>query len=86
MLANVHLASEVRKQVPVLLDKLVDAPSFVTGRQKERNINNQYMFLDSPPIRLIKGLCRLFDETVQHIFCAEVSLKLFQINRDNLFN
>ena len=35
MLANVDLASEVRKQVPVLLDKLVDTPSFVTGRQKK---------------------------------------------------
>ncbi|CAF4224304.1 unnamed protein product [Rotaria sp. Silwood2] len=27
------------------------------------------MILDSPPIRLIKVLCRQFDETIQHTFC-----------------
>ncbi|CAF1262294.1 unnamed protein product [Adineta ricciae] len=54
MLVNIDLSSEVRRQIPILLDKLLETPVFVT---------------DSPPIRLIKALCKLFGETTQHLFC-----------------
>ncbi|CAF4165901.1 unnamed protein product [Adineta steineri] len=53
MLMNIDLSKEVRRQVPVLLDKLVETHAFIS---------------DSPPIRLIKILCRKFGETIQHIF------------------
>ncbi len=33
---------------------------------------NDIEILDSPPIRLIKILCRQFGETIQHIFCDKV--------------
>ncbi|CAF1501583.1 unnamed protein product [Adineta ricciae] len=54
MLVNIDLSSEVRRQIPILVDKLLETPVFVT---------------DSPPIRLIKALCKLFGETTQHLFC-----------------
>ncbi|CAM4949821.1 unnamed protein product [Rotaria socialis] len=54
MLMNIDLSKEVRQQVPILLDKLVETPAFIA---------------DSSPIRLIKILCRKFGETVQHVFC-----------------
>ncbi|CAF1286535.1 unnamed protein product [Rotaria sordida] len=56
MLVNIDLIKEVRRQIPILLDKLVETPAFIA---------------DSPPIRLIKILCRKFGETVQHIFCEK---------------
>ncbi|CAF2628893.1 unnamed protein product [Rotaria sp. Silwood2] len=50
---NVDLSAVVRQQIPVLLDKMVEVPAFIT---------------DSPAIRLVKVLCRHFDETVHHTF------------------
>ncbi|CAF1237741.1 unnamed protein product [Adineta ricciae] len=56
MLVDLDLRKEVRRQVPILLDKLVETNSFIA---------------DVPPIRLIKILCRKFGETIQHIFCEK---------------
>ncbi|CAF3367851.1 unnamed protein product [Rotaria sp. Silwood2] len=56
MLMNVDLSKEVRRQIPILLDKLAETPVFIA---------------DSLSIRLIKVLCRKFGETVQHIFCEK---------------
>ncbi|CAM2726060.1 unnamed protein product [Rotaria socialis] len=54
MLMKIDLSAAVRRQIPVLLDKMLETPMFIT---------------DSPPIRLIKILCRQFDETLQHTLC-----------------
>ncbi|CAF4060894.1 unnamed protein product [Rotaria sp. Silwood2] len=54
MLMKIDLSAAVRRQIPVLLDKMLETPMFIT---------------DSPPIRLIKVLCRQFDETLQHTLC-----------------
>lgn len=43
-------------------------------------MNKQLLILDSSPIRLIKILCRKFGETVQHVFCENVSLSLICSN------
>ncbi|CAF3846764.1 unnamed protein product [Adineta steineri] len=51
---EVDLRTVVRYQVPVLLEKLLSSPAFIT---------------DPPPIQLIRVLCRHFGETVHHIYC-----------------
>ncbi|CAF1502715.1 unnamed protein product [Adineta ricciae] len=50
---EVDLRSVVRYQVPILLQKLLSSPAFIT---------------DPPPIQLIRTLCRQFGETVHHIY------------------
>jgi hypothetical protein len=32
MLRNIDLSTEVRRQIPLLLDKILEAPVFITGR------------------------------------------------------
>jgi hypothetical protein len=32
MLVNIDLNKEVRRQIPVLLDKLVETPAFIAGK------------------------------------------------------
>ncbi|CAF1503507.1 unnamed protein product [Adineta ricciae] len=54
MLMKISLADAVRIQIPILLEKLVEAPVFIT---------------DSSAVRLMKVLCQRFDETLQHVFC-----------------
>ncbi|CAF4433707.1 unnamed protein product, partial [Adineta steineri] len=49
---EVDLRTVVRYQVPVLLEKLLYSPAFITG---------------PPPIQLIRVLCRHFLETVRII-------------------
>ncbi|CAF4329547.1 unnamed protein product, partial [Rotaria sordida] len=53
MITNVDLSAAVRRQIPILLEKLVKVPAFIT---------------DSPAIQLLKILCKHFDETVHHTF------------------
>ncbi|CAF3961548.1 unnamed protein product, partial [Rotaria sordida] len=53
MLMKIDLNVAVRCQIPILLDKLLTTPAFITN---------------SPSIQLIKVLCRQFDEIVQHTF------------------
>ncbi|CAF3419355.1 unnamed protein product, partial [Rotaria socialis] len=54
MLMKIDLSAAVRRQIPILLEKVLETPMFIT---------------DSPPIRLLKVLCRRFDETLQHTLC-----------------
>ncbi|CAF2060439.1 unnamed protein product [Rotaria magnacalcarata] len=54
MLMKIDLAAAARRQIPELLNKVLSAPIFIT---------------DSPSIRLMKILCKEFDEPIQHIFC-----------------
>ncbi|CAF4182585.1 unnamed protein product, partial [Rotaria sordida] len=54
LLMEIDLAAAVRRQVPALLNKMLPTPAFIT---------------DSPPLRLMKILCREFGETILHIFC-----------------
>ncbi|CAF1480114.1 unnamed protein product, partial [Rotaria sordida] len=51
MTTNVDLSAAVRRQIPILLEKLVKVPAFIT---------------DSPAIQLLKILCQHFDEIVHH--------------------
>ncbi|CAF4436158.1 unnamed protein product [Rotaria sp. Silwood2] len=53
MTHNIDLSFVIRQQIPILLDKMIEAPAFIT---------------DSPAIRLIKVFCRYFDETIHHTF------------------
>ncbi|CAF1502699.1 unnamed protein product [Adineta ricciae] len=53
MTMEVDLRSVIRYQVPILLEKLMSVPAFIT---------------DPPPIQLIRTLCRQFGETVHHIY------------------
>ncbi|CAF1628145.1 unnamed protein product [Rotaria magnacalcarata] len=48
ILTKVDLNAAIRRQIPILLDKVMDTPMFIS---------------DSSPIRLIKTLCRHFGET-----------------------
>ncbi|CAF1426972.1 unnamed protein product, partial [Rotaria sordida] len=50
--ADLHVV--VRRQIPVLLEKIIVTPAFIT---------------DTPPIQLIRVLCRQFDESVHHLYC-----------------
>ncbi|CAF4247722.1 unnamed protein product, partial [Adineta steineri] len=52
MIMKVDLAAAVRRQVPVLIEKISKTFDFIN---------------DSSPFRLIKILCREFNETVHHI-------------------
>ncbi|CAF4161140.1 unnamed protein product [Rotaria sordida] len=54
MTMGIDLRAIVRKQIPVLLDKMVTTPAVIT---------------DSPPIQLIRVLCRQFEEFAHHIYC-----------------
>ncbi|CAF3505671.1 unnamed protein product [Rotaria socialis] len=51
---GVDLRVVVRRQIPILLQKMITTPAFIT---------------DSPPIQLIRVLCRQFEETVHHTYC-----------------
>ncbi|CAF1538951.1 unnamed protein product [Adineta steineri] len=70
MLTKIDLSAAIRRQVPILLDKIVKTPMFVTGKLPTPNLYFKELstFSDSLPIQLIKTLCRQFDETIQHIF------------------
>ncbi|CAF1058741.1 unnamed protein product [Adineta steineri] len=70
MLMKIDLSAAIRRQVPILLDKIVKTPMFVTGRLSTSNLCFEELstISDSLPIQLIKTLCRQFDETIQHIF------------------
>jgi len=49
---------------------------FVTGNIINASIVIQWIiFIDSPAIRLVKILCREFDETFQHMFSNTVRNK-----------
>ncbi|CAF1408207.1 unnamed protein product [Adineta steineri] len=63
---EVDLRTVVRYQVPVLLEKLLSSPAFIT---------------DPPPIQLIRVLCRHFGETVHHIYCDTVHPPPIQLIR-----
>ncbi|CAF4393168.1 unnamed protein product, partial [Rotaria sordida] len=54
MTMGIDLRAIVRQQIPVLLDKVVTTPAVITG---------------SPPIQLIRVLCRQFEESAHHIYC-----------------
>ncbi|CAF4351751.1 unnamed protein product, partial [Rotaria magnacalcarata] len=54
MIMRVNLRAVARCQIPVLLDKMIAAPVFIT---------------DSPPVQLIRVLCRQFEEAVHHLYC-----------------
>ncbi|CAF4012876.1 unnamed protein product, partial [Rotaria magnacalcarata] len=55
LLMKIDLSAVVRRQIPILLEKVLKTPMFIT---------------DSSPIRLIKVLCRRFDEALQHTLCG----------------
>ncbi|CAF4357344.1 unnamed protein product, partial [Rotaria magnacalcarata] len=55
MLMKIDLSAPVRRQIPILLEKVLETPMFIT---------------DSPHLRLLKVLCRRFDETLQHTLCG----------------
>ncbi|CAF3371162.1 unnamed protein product, partial [Rotaria socialis] len=69
MIMGVNLRAVVRCQIPVLLDKMIVAPVFITGCNTHENISNNCVFLDSPPVQLIRVLCRQFEEAVHHLYC-----------------
>ena len=75
MLMKIDLSAAVRRQIPILLEKVLETPMFITGRLKNEyiDINKFRLISDSPPIRLLKVLCRRFDETLQHTLCDMVS-------------
>ncbi|CAF1077589.1 unnamed protein product [Adineta steineri] len=56
LLTKIDLPTAVRRQIPELLNKMLSVPLFIT---------------ESPPIRLIKILCKEFREPVQHLFCND---------------
>ncbi|CAF1300181.1 unnamed protein product [Rotaria sordida] len=60
MITNVDLSAAVRRQIPILLEKLVKVPAFIT---------------DSPAIQLLKILCKHFDETVHHTFADSLNFQ-----------
>jgi hypothetical protein len=39
MLMKIDLSAAVRRQIPVLLDKMLETPMFITGRLKDEYIN-----------------------------------------------
>jgi hypothetical protein len=85
MLTQIDLGVVIRRQIPVLLDKVAPVPIFVTGKCENEWIHIQSNpFLDSPAIRLIKTLCREFNETFQHMFTNTVSKSL--VIRMNLYH
>ncbi|CAF1077554.1 unnamed protein product [Adineta steineri] len=53
LLTKTDLPTTVRRQIPELLNKSLSVPLFIT---------------ESPPIRVIKILCKEFRESVQHLF------------------
>ncbi|CAF4276407.1 unnamed protein product [Rotaria sp. Silwood2] len=55
MTMSVDLSAVVRRQILILLDKMIKVPIFIT---------------DSLVIQLIKLLCRHFDETIHHTLCS----------------
>lgn len=72
---EVDLRAVIRYQVPILLNKLVSSPSFITGNERmEQNFYSISLFVDPPPIQLIRVLCRHFGETVHHIYSDTVRL------------
>lgn len=74
MLLNIDLNIVVRRKISILLDKLASTPIFVAGKYIYIYIMQSTFILDTPPIRVIKILCRYFEETFQHIFCENVSV------------
>ncbi|CAF1460105.1 unnamed protein product, partial [Rotaria sordida] len=61
MIMGADLRVVVRRQIPILLEKIIVTPAFIT---------------DTPPIQLIRVLCRQFDESVHHLYCNTVSALL----------
>ncbi|CAF4309637.1 unnamed protein product, partial [Rotaria sp. Silwood2] len=59
MTMGVDLRSIVRRHIPILLEKITTTPGFIT---------------DSPPIQLIRVLCRAFEETIHHVYCSTAPL------------
>ncbi|CAF1523038.1 unnamed protein product, partial [Rotaria sordida] len=54
--ADLHAV--VRRQIPILLEKIIAIPAFIT---------------DSPSIQLIRVLCHQFDEAVHHLYHSAVN-------------
>ncbi|CAF1519519.1 unnamed protein product [Rotaria sp. Silwood1] len=54
MMIGADLRAVVRRQIPILLERIIATPAFIT---------------DSPPIQLIRVLCRQFDESIHHLYC-----------------
>ena len=53
MLMKIDLSAAVRRQIPILLEKVLETPMFITGRLKTEYIDtNKFRLIsDSPPIR-----------------------------------
>ncbi|CAF3748763.1 unnamed protein product [Rotaria sordida] len=66
----IDLRAIVRQQIPVSLDKMVTTTAVIT---------------DSPPIQLIRVLCRQFEESVHHIYCNSVSVFMYFFRDETRF-
>ncbi|CAF1297966.1 unnamed protein product, partial [Rotaria sordida] len=54
MIMGADLRAVVRRQIPILLERIIATPAFIT---------------DSPLIQLTHVLCRQFDESIHYLYC-----------------
>jgi hypothetical protein len=86
----------VFRNVPMLLEKLSPTPAFINGEKRTTvkthvpcfflTLTFAISILDSMPIRLLKVLCRQFQETSTHIVSTSVSFPLSHVRTDFYLN